>query len=100
MRLLSLYHGIQGQTTAERIDRLQQGGYLDDADRLRAAWSLIIYLLLRQQVSDHRRGAPVGNYLPPNVLSHAERVQLVEAYRSIRQFCQHTAKTVRRAIPE
>ena len=98
VRILALYHGVRAQTTRERIDKLHRHGLLDEADALLAAYSLIVFLLLRQQLEDHRCAAPLGNYLPPSALSRGERAELLTAYQVIRRFCKLVAKTVRKPI--
>ncbi len=100
VRLLSLYYGIRGgtRTTRERIELLNSLGLLDEADKLLAAYSHIVFLLLRQQLEDHRNGTPIGNYLPPQALSKNERAQLIGAFKEIRRICKQVAKTVRKPI--
>ena len=82
--------------TLQRIKQLDQRGLIDNATALSAAYSHIIFLLLRQQLVDHSAGTAINNYLPPEAMSGTERADLVDALRCIRRFCQQVEKRVKK----
>ena len=73
LRLLAMASGIGLTGTLARLDALQAAAVSsrDDADHLRAAFSLLTGLQLRQQISDYRAGTPVGSFVDPKIPDRA-----------------------------
>ena len=90
LRLLSLRSGIKATSTRARLDGLYEQNILDkdEWDYLRGAFDHITAMLLRQQISDFKAGAKVGNYVPPDRLSERETDMLVDSLRAIEQFSE------------
>lgn len=94
VRLLALLHGVQRQTTIDRIQALSDRGVLEHADEVIAAYNHFVYLLLRQQIDDYQAGVTMGNHVPPQALNQTDRGQLVLALKVTRQFCDRVGKAV------
>jgi signal-transduction protein with cAMP-binding, CBS, and nucleotidyltransferase domain len=84
-RLYALRDGVMDTGTLARIDALAGSGVLDvnEADALRAAFTHVTFLLLRQQLADFQAGRRVGNHVDPESLSRRERDMLVDSLRAI-----------------
>jgi signal-transduction protein with cAMP-binding, CBS, and nucleotidyltransferase domain len=87
-RLAALRAGIGETATPARIAGLAEHGIIgaEEAGRLRAGFDLLIDLLLRQQLADHRAGLPPGNLVDTAALPAARRAALKEALRGVRGF--------------
>lgn len=70
-------------STLARLDHLHAAGAMsqDQRDSLRAAYTFMTGLLLRQQVRDAQAGRQVGNYIAPENLAAWERDTLKRAMR-------------------
>ena len=88
LRLLAMASGIGLTGTLARLDALQAAAVLseDDADHLRAAFSLLTGLQLRQQIADYRAGTPVGSFVDPKALTERELGLLKQSLSAINDF--------------
>lgn len=85
VRMLALRHGVAATATLERLRALIQDGYVsrEFGSLLIEDFHTVAGLRLRQQVSDHAAGRPIGNQLRLAELSERDRARLVQAFRSI-----------------
>ena len=85
LRLFALRAGLAETGTLARLAALTACGVVgaDDADELRAAFAIVTFVLLRQQLLDFHAGHAVGNHVDPEALTRLEREQLVDALKSI-----------------
>ena len=88
VRLLALARGIAATGTLDRIAALREADALrvDDADWLRATFTLLTRLLLRRQLADHRAGRPLTSFVDPERLTARERDLLRDGLRAINDF--------------
>lgn len=86
VRALALLHGVTQTSTLQRIEALAGLDVLnrDEADYLAGAYHHLTLLVLRHQMDEQRRGAPVSNYVHPRELTERERDILVDGLRAIR----------------
>ena len=84
-RLFALRDGVAETGTRERLAASHAAGVLSDAehDDLTAARRTVCRLLLGRQLSDFRVGAPVSNFVDPNVLTPRRKRELRAALRAI-----------------
>jgi len=99
VRLLALHTGIRGQSTGVRIRKLAESNFLDEAEELLSAYEFCVYLLLRQQIEDHKLTRTLGNYIPPESLKPSEKARLAKELKVVRKFCKRVGKVIRRDIP-
>ena len=57
--------------------------------------STVFFLLLRQQIEDHKQGRVVGYYIPPKVLNQSEKARLAKELKVVRKFCKRVSKILR-----
>jgi signal-transduction protein with cAMP-binding, CBS, and nucleotidyltransferase domain len=88
VRLLALKAGIAETGTLARLAAVREAGLIGD-DReaeLAEAFTLLIDLLLHQQLADWEAGRTPGNHVMPADLPRWQRDRLVETLRSIESF--------------
>jgi signal-transduction protein with cAMP-binding, CBS, and nucleotidyltransferase domain len=87
-RLLALRDGLTETGTAARLAALAAQGSITvrEAHALQAAFSLLLDVLLRQQLADLADGRRAGSLVETASLSKAQRQELREALKAIRSF--------------
>ncbi len=92
LRLYALRAGIAETGTLARLAALSAQGLIsaDDADELRAAFTIVTFVLLRQQLADFHAGHEVGNHVDPDALTRLERETLVDALKAIDRLRKRT----------
>jgi CBS domain-containing protein len=88
VRLLTLKAGIAETGTLARLAAVKEVGLIGD-DReaeLAEGFTLLVDLLLRQQITDWEAGRTPGNHVTPADLPRWQRDRLVETLRSIESF--------------
>jgi CBS domain-containing protein len=88
VRLLTLKAGIAETGTLERLAAVRGAGLIGD-DReaeLAEGFTLLVDLLLRQQLTDWEAGRTPSNHVTPAALPRWQRDRLVETLRSIESF--------------
>ena len=85
LRLYAMRAGLAETRTLARLASLSAIGLVsaDDADELRAAFSIVTFVLLRQQLADFHAGCAIGNFVDPDTLTRLERERLVDALKAI-----------------
>ena len=88
VRLAALRAGVPATSTLDRLTGLRAAGAIDtdEDDELRAAFTQITGLLLRQQLADARAGEAVSNFVDPAGLSRQQRTALTDSLGVIRRF--------------
>jgi signal-transduction protein with cAMP-binding, CBS, and nucleotidyltransferase domain len=88
VRLLALRDGLTETGTAARLAALAAQGSITvrEAHALQAAFSLLLDVLLRQQLADLADGRRAGSLVETASLSKAQRQELREALKAIRSF--------------
>jgi signal-transduction protein with cAMP-binding, CBS, and nucleotidyltransferase domain len=88
VRLLALRDGLTETETAARLAALAAQGSITvrEAHALQAAFSLLLDVLLRQQLADLADGRRAGSLVETASLSKAQRQELREALKAIRSF--------------
>lgn len=91
-RLLALRAGVAEPATPARIAGLAAKGALsaDQAMRLQAAFTVLLDILLRQQLADRAAGRPPGNLVDTAALSAEARSRLKDSLKAVRGFA-HSA---------
>lgn len=85
LRLYALRAGLAETGTLARLAALTARGLvgIDDAEELRAAFAIVTFVLLRQQLADFHAGHAIGNHVDPETLTRLERERLVDALKAI-----------------
>jgi signal-transduction protein with cAMP-binding, CBS, and nucleotidyltransferase domain len=88
VRLLALRHGVAATGTLARLEGLLAAGKTTsrETEDLRAAFTCVTGLQLRQQLLDYEAGRPVGNFVDPRSLSEREREVLRDGLKAINEF--------------
>lgn len=91
-RLAALQRGAAATGTPARLDALAAAGAVSaaEAERLRAAFAVLLSAVLRQQLEDAAAGQAPGNLVDTAALGRAERGALRDALRAVRSFAQGT----------
>jgi signal-transduction protein with cAMP-binding, CBS, and nucleotidyltransferase domain len=87
-RLLALRDGIIETGTSQRIAALAARGSIAarEASALQAAFSLLLDVVLRQQLADHAAGYRPGNLVDTAAMPKEARQELREALKAVRSF--------------
>ncbi len=95
-RLAALQRGAAATGTQARLDALAASGAISasEAQRLRAAFSVLLGSVLRQQLDDAAAGEPPGTLVDTGALGRAERAALRDALRAVRSFAQGTFASI------
>lgn len=87
VRLLALERGVKETSTVARLEALRGLGFVDtnEHDDLSRAFSRLVNIVLRQQISDFRAGRGVDAHVPLEALTDRERRELIIHLKAIRR---------------
>jgi CBS domain-containing protein len=85
--LLALEHKIDSGTTWDKIEKLEQTGFLSNkvSEVLSESFTQLVNLRLQRQLSDLAAGNKPGNAIDPLILTDKSRSRLREALRGVNQ---------------
>jgi signal-transduction protein with cAMP-binding, CBS, and nucleotidyltransferase domain len=92
-RLLALRAGIAEPGTPARLAGLAAKGILSaaEAERLQAAFAVLLDAVLRQQLADHAAGLAPGNLVDTAALPAERRAALKDSLKAVRSFTRSAA---------
>jgi signal-transduction protein with cAMP-binding, CBS, and nucleotidyltransferase domain len=91
-RLAALQAAIAAPGTPDRLAGLAARGALSagEAERLQAAFAVLLDAVLRQQLADHAAGLAPGSLVDTAAMTPARRAALKDALKAVRGFAKST----------
>jgi signal-transduction protein with cAMP-binding, CBS, and nucleotidyltransferase domain len=95
-RLAALQAGIGAPGTPDRLAGLAARGTLPaaEAERLRAAFAVLLDAVLRQQLADHAAGLVPASLVDTAAMAPARRAALKDALKAVRGFAKSTTASL------